>query len=86
MFPLIYMLVLLFNDWSICIYYGTKEFASISSILHLTVTQKQCMQIFTKYHPFLRDAIGNNIIQCTEHIILDEYGKAQKILPQNSKY
>jgi len=45
-----------------------------------------CIQILTIYHPFLRDAIVNTIMQCTEHIILDVYSKAEKSLPQNSKY
>ena len=74
------------NDWPICIYNGTKEFTSISTVLPLTETQQLCLWILTIYHLFLRDSIVNTIMQCTEHIILDVYSKAQKSLPQNSKY
>ena len=86
MFPLIYMLVLMVNECSICIYNGTKEFTSIGNVLPLIETQLWYIQISTIYHPFLRDSIGNTIIQCTEYITLDVYCKAQKSLPQNSKY
>ena len=77
MLPLIYMLVLMVSDWSIYIYDGTEEFASISTVLPLIETQLWYIQILTIYHPFLRDSIGNTIMQCTEHIILDVYCKAQ---------
>ena len=86
MLPLIYMLVLMVNDWSISIYDGTKEFASISTVFPLIETQPWYIQILTIYHPFMRDSIGNTIRQCMEHIILDVYCKAQKSLPQNFKY
>src|ERR1700683_2503170 len=86
MLPLIYMLVLMVNDWSISIYDGTKEFASISTVFPLIETQPWYIQILTIYHPFMRDSIGNTIRQCMEHIILDVYCKAQKSLPHNSKY
>jgi hypothetical protein len=80
------MLILMVNNWLICIYNGTKEFTSIGTVLPLIETQQLCIQILTIYHPFLRDAIVNTIMQCTEHIILDVYSKAEKSLPQNSKY
>ena len=80
------MLVLMVNDQPICIYNDTKEFTSISTVLPLIGTQLWCIQILTIYHPFLRDTIGNTIMQCTEHIILDVHSKAQKSLPQKSKY
>ena len=86
MLPLIYMLVLMVSDWYICIYDGTKEFASISTVLPLIETQLEYIQILTIYHPFMRDSISNTIRQCMEHIILDVYCKAQKSLRQNSKY
>src|ERR1700692_1959878 len=62
MFPTIYMLVLMVNECSICIYNGTKEFTSISNVLPLIETQPWYIQISTIYHPFLRDSIGNTII------------------------
>ena len=80
------MLVLMVNEWSICIYNGTKEFTSIDNVLPLIETQLWYIQILTVYHLFLRNSIGNTIMQHTEHIILDVYCKAQKSLPQNSKY
>ena len=86
MFSLIYMLVLMVNEWSICICDGTKKFTSIDNVLPLIETQPWYIQILTVYHLFLRNSIGNTIMQCTEHIILDMYCKAQKSLPQNSKY
>ena len=65
---------------------GQKEFTSLSTVLPLTETQQLCLQILTIYHLFLRGSIVNTIMQCTEHIILDVYSKAEKILSQNSKY
>jgi len=79
MFPPIYMLVLVVNECSICIYNGTKEFTSIGNVLPLIETQPWYIQISTIYHPFLRDSIGNTIMQCTEHITLDVYCKVQRV-------
>jgi len=63
-------------------YIMDKEFTSISTVLPLTETQQLCLWILTIYHLFLRDSIVNTIMQCTEHIILDVYSKAQKSLPK----
>jgi len=65
---------------------GQKEFTSISNVLPLIETQLWYIQISTIYHPFLRDSIGNTIMQCTEHITLDVYCKVQKVYLKNSKY
>jgi len=69
-----------------CVVYDSKEFTSNPHVLLLTQTQQGDIQIFAIYHSFHKDIMATTITQCIEHITLDVYSKAQKSLPQNSRY